>query len=112
MLARASDVSAAPQAIILWTDYLHSLGVRTSTLNTRRDGNECDFSRDVVGMKQVCVEPRPSARNMTLPAFAAERERRVPAVDRYPLQAPAISSKPAARREGTDRQTDGHPTVT
>ena len=25
--------------------------------------------------KQVCVEPRPSALNMTLPAFAAERRR-------------------------------------
>ena len=56
---------------------------------------------------QVCVEPRPSALNMTLPAFAAERGRlqetsidswyMVPAaIDRYLL--PALSSKPAARR--------------
>ena len=61
---------------------------------------------------------------MTLPAaFAAERRRRVPTVDRYSLQAPAPSSKPAARRSclrdqrdrgtdgRTDGRTDGHPTV-
>jgi len=48
---------------------------------------------------------------MTLPAFAAERRRRVPAVDRYLLQAPALSSKPAADAvDRRDRQTDGgHP---
>jgi len=60
--------------------------------------------------KQVCVEPRPSALDMTLPAFAAERRRRVPAIDRYLLQAPALSSKPAARRccsRSTEGRTDG-----
>ena len=68
--------------------------------------------------KQVCVEPRPSALDMTLPAFAAERRRRVPAIDRYLLQAPALSSKPAARRccsrstGRKDGRTDGHPIVT
>ena len=40
--------------------------------------------------RKVCVDPRLS--NMTLPASAAERMRRVPAID----QAPALSSKPAA----------------
>ena len=45
-----------------------------------------------------CVKPHPSALNMTLPASAAEGERRIPAIDRYLLQAPALSSKPAARR--------------
>jgi len=57
---------------------------------------------------------------MTLPAaFAAGGRRRVPTVDRYSLQAPARSSKPAARRSclrdqrdrGTDGRTDGHTTV-
>jgi len=43
------------------------------------------------------VDPRPSALNKTLPAFTAEpRVHRVPAIDRYLLQAPALSSKPAA----------------
>ena len=40
---------------------------------------------------------------MTLPASAAERRRRVPAVGRYLLHAPVLSSKPAAR--GTDGRT-------
>ena len=59
--------------------------------------------------QKVCDEPRPSALNMTLPAFAAERERlqqvtidsrytAFAAVDRYLKPAPALSSKPAARR--------------
>ena len=62
--------------------------------------------------KQVCVEPRPSGLNMTLPAYAAER-RRLQLFDRYLLQAPALSSKPAARRRccrstgQTDGRTDG-----
>jgi len=34
---------------------------------------------------------------MKLLAFAAERMRREPAIDRCPLQVPALSSKPAAR---------------
>jgi len=41
---------------------------------------------------------------MTLPAFAAERMRRVPAID----QAPALSSKPAAAAVAVDRW-DGQP---
>jgi len=47
---------------------------------------------------------------MTLPAFAAERRRRVLPVDRYLLQAPALSSKPAALAAAVDRRdrtTDG-----
>jgi len=46
--------------------------------------------------QQVCVQPRPSAVNATLPAFAAERRRLcywvISAAHR------ALSSKPAARR--------------
>jgi len=58
---------------------------------------------------------RASSLNTTLPAFAAQRRRRVPAVDRYLLQAPALSSKPAARRcccrstGQTDGRTDSRP---
>jgi len=67
---------------------------------------------DVIDLKQynqVCVERRPSDLNMTLPTFAANRMRRVPGIDRYLLKAPALSSKPAARRSccRPTRQTDG-----
>jgi len=52
---------------------------------------------------------------MTIPAFAAERVRCVLAIDRYLLQAPALSSK-LQLIDGTDRwtdrlQRDRHPTV-
>jgi len=70
--------------------------------------------------QQACVQPRYSAVNTTLPAFAAERraaERRCcwvlapAAAGRCPARG-ALSSKPHARRSdcrttGTDRQTDG-----
>ena len=63
-------------------------------------------------LEQVCVDPRPSALNMTLPAFATERVRR----KRLSIDTccRSISSKPAARRCSwrstgqTDGQTDGH----
>ena len=63
-------------------------------------------------LEQVCVDPRPSALNMTLPAFAIERVRR----KRLSIDTcyRSISSKPAARRCSwrstgqTDGQTDGH----
>jgi len=59
--------------------------------------------------KQVCVEPPPSALNMTLPAFAAERRRL------HCSMAPGLAQ--GAQQEsrlpplllsidGTDRQTD------
>ena len=56
--------------------------------------------------KEVGVEPRTSALNMTLPAAAA---RALAAIDRYLLQAPELSSKPAARRCccRSTGQTDG-----
>jgi len=49
---------------------------------------------------------------MTLPAFAAERVRRVPTADRCLLQVPSLSSKTSRTPlllsiDGTD----GHPTV-
>jgi len=80
----------------------------------------------VVRVKHVFVEPRPSALNTTLAAFAAERRRlqhgacsTAPAtIDRYLLQTLAISSKPTGRRcccrstGQTDRRADGRPTVT
>jgi len=53
--------------------------------------------------KLVCVEPRPSALNMTLPAFAAERRRRIPATDRY------LQQTATAAVDRRDRQTNGQP---
>jgi len=53
--------------------------------------------------KLVCVEPRPSALNMTLPAFAAERRRRIPAIDRY------LQQTATAAFDRRDRQTNGQP---
>ena len=51
---------------------------------------------------------RASSLNTTLPAFAAERRRRVPAVDRYLLQAPA--RRCCCRSTGqTDGRTDSRP---
>jgi len=47
---------------------------------------------------------------MTLPAYAAERVRRVPAINRYLLQAPALAANQphaAAAVDRRDRQTDG-----
>ena len=46
---------------------------------------------------------------MTLLAFAAERTRRVPDINRYLLQTPGLSSKPAAHRRccRSTGQTDG-----
>ena len=59
--------------------------------------------------EQVCVEPPPSALNMTLPAFVAERWRLQHGARSYLSMSPAdraLSSKPAGhRRRG--RQTDG-----
>jgi len=53
--------------------------------------------------KLVCVEPRPSALNKTLPAFAAERRRRIPATDRY------LQQTATAAVDRRDRQTNGQP---
>jgi len=78
--------------------------------------------------EEVCVEPRPSALNMTLPAFAAERGRlQQISIDSW-YAAPAAIDRSAAHARAqqqpshmpfccrstgqTDRQTDGHPTVT
>ena len=66
--------------------------------------------------KQVCVEPRPSALNMTLPAFAAERglqacQLSIDICCRRPLQLAA--RRCCCRSTGqTDGRTDGQPTVT
>jgi len=76
-------------------------------------------------VKQVCVEPSPSALNMTLPAFAAERRRMeqtsidswyaAPADTRARAQHQTNYRMPrcCCRSTGqTDRRTDGCPTVT
>jgi len=62
--------------------------------------------------QQVCVEPRPSVLNMTLPAFAAERRRlqQISIDSRY--SAPAAINQQTRRRccrstVQTDGQTDG-----
>ena len=70
---------------------------------------------------QVCVQPPSSAVSVTLPAFAAERwllqHGACSARSIYPAHR-AFSSKPAGRRcccrsmGQTDRETDGHSTVT
>jgi len=44
---------------------------------------------------RVCVQPLPSAVNVTLPAFAAERWRLLHGLS---IDSRALSSKPAARR--------------
>jgi len=74
--------------------------------------------------EQVCVQPPPSALNVTLPAFAAgaERRRLLHCARSCRLIHPpahrALSSKPAARRcccrsmGQTDGRTDGPWTVT
>jgi len=79
-------------------------------------------------VKQIFVQPRPSAVNMTLPAFAAEcrAEGGMPTARRAPLMLSAgacyqsispsrgaLSSKPAGRRCccRSMRQTDGRSTV-
>jgi len=61
-------------------------------------------------LEQIRVEPRTSALNMTLPAAAA----RAPAdIDQLALAVPvADTDRKATAVGGTDRQTDGHPTVT
>ena len=77
-------------------------------------------------MKQVCVQPPPSAVNVTLLAFAAKRRcllhgaRSVPAaIDRYLLPAGRLAANPSHAAVAvsrwdrhTDGQTDGRPTVT
>jgi len=76
-------------------------------------------------IEQVCVQPRPSAVDMTLPVFTAEFRGSVlwrrcywaptPAVDRYLLSAAgALSSKPAVRTRSmgqTDGRTDRQTTL-
>ena len=69
--------------------------------------------------QQDCVEPRPSALNATLPAFAAKRLQLIRGAGarshRSIYQARwALSGKPAGRRCccRSMGQTDGHPTVT
>ena len=57
--------------------------------------------------KQICVQPRSSAVNTALPAFAAERRRT--AIDRYLLPAGAQQQIPlhaAAVVDRRDRRTD------
>jgi len=55
-------------------------------------------------LKEVCVQPRPSAVNTTLPAFAAERRAAAPLLlgagrcRSISAARTALSSKPAARR--------------
>ena len=60
-----------------------------------------------LSVKQICVESRTSALNMTLPAAAA---RAPAAVDRYLLPTPSRRVRQAAdvdqRDKQTDRQTD------
>ena len=69
---------------------------------------------------QVCSEPPPSALNMTLSVFGAERRLGAcstapAAIDQYLLQIPALSSKPAGHRcccrstGQTDTRTDDRP---
>jgi len=48
--------------------------------------------------KQVCVEPPPSALNVTIPAFAAKRQRN-------------FSTAPAARSQGAQQQTRQPPSI-
>jgi len=54
-------------------------------------------------LQQVCVEPPPSALNVTLPAFAAERRRDITAapaaIDRPPARR-AFNRKPVGRHQG------------
>jgi len=72
-----------------------------------------DYSSNTIITRQVWVEPWPSALNMmTLPTFTAECVCLVPAIDRYLLQMPALSSKPLwLLINRTDRRTYRHPTV-
>jgi len=60
----------------------------------------------------VCIEPRPSALNVALPASAAELGRRVPAIDRYLVARRRLCSTPLTTRRAApvdrwDRRTDG-----
>jgi len=62
----------------------------------QRRGDACDF---YYSCEQVCVEPRPSALDVTLPAFAAERRRlQLVRVARSYRPISPLSSKPAGRR--------------
>jgi len=72
---------------------------------------------DVFIIKQVCVQLPTSVDNVALLAFAAER--RATAIDRYLLPAVPAAANPPQRQAAvdrldrqTDRQTDGHCTVT
>jgi len=70
----------------------------------------------------VCVEPPSSALNVTLPAFAAERQRlqhgAAASIDMCCRRRRSAANPPAAvaavhqRDRRTDGQTDGCPTVT
>ena len=72
--------------------------------------------------KEVSVQLPTSAVNVTLPALAAARCAAIPccdagrtAIDRYLLPAGSTAANPPHAAEwanGTDRQTDGHRTVT
>jgi len=60
--------------------------------------------------QHACAEPPPSALNMTLPTFAADRRR-----PSYLLPAERSAANPPAAVTAVDRrdrQTDGHATVT
>jgi len=62
----------------------------------------CQLLRATLQWEQICVEPPPSALDMTLPAFAAERR-----LQAHQLSTDAaLSSKPASRCCQSMRQTD------
>jgi len=82
---------------------------RPTTLQKNLTKYKCQQVVSYKQREQVCVEPPPSALNMTLPAFVAERWRLQHGAHSYLSMSPAdraLSSKPAGhRRRG--RQTDG-----
>jgi len=71
-------------------------------------------------MKQICVDPPPSALNMTPPAFAVECLRLQHGTRNYrSISAADAGAQQQTRRppmllsiDGTDRRTDGRPTIT
>jgi len=87
-------------------------------LDANRIINVCNYKNLLI--EQVCVEPPPSAFDITLPAFAAERRRLQHGTRSWRSISPANRarrSKPAVAVVGrwdkqTDRQTDERPAVT
>ena len=62
--------------------------------------------------ERVCVQSRISAVNTTLLEFAAERRRLLSIYISCQRGVADTNRKTAAAIDGTDRRTDGHPTVT